>query len=170
MAAAQVQEQAQGQAQSTEQGHAVPIAMGLNMFLDDPAGTSREEMEGLRDGLIHVLAMLSNEIAKKATAAPTALSADVNTLGAVSVPVVNKTLQTSASLAAANRISGGLTGAPAADVEQDLKATLGLLLKHRGGPGFGGGRLKGPELAALQTRLRTTTERLRAESVAAYEA
>ena len=43
---------------------------------------------------------------------------------------------------------GGPPGIPQAtgNVEKDTRTTMGLLLKHRGGPGFGSGRLKGPEM------------------------
>jgi hypothetical protein len=39
-------------------------------------------------------------------------------------------------------------------IEQDVKLTLGLLLKHRGGPGFGHGRLTGKELDLMASKLR----------------
>ena len=39
-------------------------------------------------------------------------------------------------------------------MEQDVKLTLGLLLKHRGGPGFGHGRLTGKELDLMASKLR----------------
>ena len=52
-------------------------------------------------------------------------------------------------------------------LEDELKVALGLLLKHRGGPGFGHGRLQGSELNALELRLRSVTNRLTAEAAAA---
>ena len=39
-------------------------------------------------------------------------------------------------------------------VDQDVKLALGLLLKHRGGPGFGHGRLVGKELDLMAQKLR----------------
>jgi uncharacterized protein YoaH (UPF0181 family) len=39
-------------------------------------------------------------------------------------------------------------------LEQDVKLALGLLLKHRGGPGFGHGRLVGRELDLMAAKLR----------------
>lgn len=39
-------------------------------------------------------------------------------------------------------------------LEQDVKLALGLLLKHRGGPGFGHGRLVGKELDLMAAKLR----------------
>jgi hypothetical protein len=38
--------------------------------------------------------------------------------------------------------------------KKSLNVALGLLLKHRGGPGFGHGRLDGHELELLETSLR----------------
>jgi hypothetical protein len=49
-------------------------------------------------------------------------------------------------------------------VDDDLRAALGLLLKHRGGPGFGHGRLEGGELNDLQTKLRRVAAQLREEA------
>mmetsp|Transcript_9127 Transcript_9127/g.15176 ORF Transcript_9127/g.15176 Transcript_9127/m.15176 type:complete len:117 (-) Transcript_9127:97-447(-) len=46
-----------------------------------------------------------------------------------------------------------------AEVERELKLALGLLLKHRGGPGFGHGRLQGKELAMLEQSLRKAASR-----------
>jgi hypothetical protein len=39
-------------------------------------------------------------------------------------------------------------------LEQEVKLALGLLLKHRGGPGFGHGRLVGKELDLMAAKLR----------------
>lgn len=49
-------------------------------------------------------------------------------------------------------------------LDQELKVALGLLLKHRGGPGFGHGRLEGDELEALGTRLRGVAAKLTDEA------
>ena len=49
---------------------------------------------------------------------------------------------------------------------QELKVALGLLLKHRGGPGFGHGRLDGPELTHMSVRLRNIAVKLSEEAVA----
>jgi len=49
-------------------------------------------------------------------------------------------------------------------VDQELKLARGLLLKHRGGPGFGHGRLEGAELEALSSRLRSVVSKLSDEA------
>ncbi len=48
--------------------------------------------------------------------------------------------------------------------DQELQLALGLLLKHRGGPGFGHGRLKGKELNLLEQTLRSVAQKLQQES------
>ena len=48
--------------------------------------------------------------------------------------------------------------------EKDIKITLGLLLKHRGGPGFGHGRLQGNELLLLENNLKNITKQLLIEA------
>jgi hypothetical protein len=52
-----------------------------------------------------------------------------------------------------------------APLEKDVRAALSLLLKHRGGPGFGHGRLDGPELGMMEEKLRLVAQRLDAEAV-----
>lgn len=44
-----------------------------------------------------------------------------------------------------------------------LKTALGLLLKHRGGPGFGHGRLTGDNLLMLEDKLREVVALLKSE-------
>ena len=50
------------------------------------------------------------------------------------------------------------------DMKGELKKTLGLLLKHRGGPGFGHGRLQGNELTVMQNNLRNIADKLMEEA------
>ena len=142
----------------------VPIAMGLNNFLENPSVTSTEEMGALRDGLIQVLGMLTQEIAQRpATQLPPGIvSAPANTMSS------QRGSKDEASMEAAKRItsinsSGGRTDN---DLESELRVGLGLLLKHRGGPGFGHGRLEGVELDSLENRLRSITKKLREEVLA----
>jgi len=54
-----------------------------------------------------------------------------------------------------------------AALKDQLKYTLGLLLKHRGGPGFGHGRLAGGELETLQNNLLSVSQSLLEEAQAA---
>jgi hypothetical protein len=49
-------------------------------------------------------------------------------------------------------------------LDKELKLTLGLLLKHRGGPGFGHGRLEGRELDMMSNKLRNVASKLLAEA------
>ena len=49
------------------------------------------------------------------------------------------------------------------NIDEEIRYTLGLLLKHRGGPGFGHGRLEGQELEALEINLKSITSKLREE-------
>ena len=60
---------------------------------------------------------------------------------------------------AANTLSGEI------DKEKELKLALGLLLKHRGGPGFGHGRLQGKELLLLESKLKSAVRIMREEAV-----
>ena len=69
---------------------------------------------------------------------------------------------------ASNRISNGVVSLSSerdgnADLESELRTGLGLLLKHRGGPGFGHGRLNGAELDSLENRLRSISKKLSKE-------
>jgi hypothetical protein len=52
-------------------------------------------------------------------------------------------------------------------LEKQLKTVMGLLLKHRGGPSFGHGRLQGDELANMEQRLKAVAAALVEEAVAA---
>ena len=49
-------------------------------------------------------------------------------------------------------------------IEKDLRIALGLLLKHRGGPGYGHGRLDGRELTLMEGKLRDVAQRLAQEA------
>jgi len=50
------------------------------------------------------------------------------------------------------------------EVRRGLRTLMGLLLKHRGGPGFGKGRLKGPEAEGFENLLGEITELLQSEA------
>ena len=43
------------------------------------------------------------------------------------------------------------------DIHRSLCTLQGLILKHRGGPGFGAGQLKAPEASKLETSLTEVT-------------
>lgn len=137
------------------ENEAVPIAMGLDKFLQNPKATSVEELNALRDGLIQVLAMIQTELISAATRPP------------VVIPQVPQPDPTQRILKQhfqpQNQQAEQATGA-SADVEKELKLVLALLLKHRGGPGFGHGRLQGKELDLLEEKLRNVAELLKEES------
>ncbi len=50
------------------------------------------------------------------------------------------------------------------DIRRSLRTLQGLILKHRGGPGFGAGQLKAPEASKLETSLAEVTTLLRKEA------
>ena len=50
------------------------------------------------------------------------------------------------------------------DIRRSLRTLMGLILKHRGGIGFGGGFLKGPDVARFQTTLVEVKEILAKEA------
>ena len=135
----------------------MPIAMGLNKFLDAPKAASVDEMGALRDGLIQILGMLTTEIQQASSQQQDVPPAKAPQLRGDS---------DKASLAAAERITGGGLSGQNDDFDAELKAGLGLLLKHRGGPGFGHGRLQGVELDSLEDRLRSITKKLKEEAMA----
>jgi hypothetical protein len=66
----------------------------------------------------------------------------------------------SPSLASTNAASS--TSEP---FDKELNMALGLLLKHRGGPGFGHGRLENKELEAMENKLRSVSAKLLEEAV-----
>jgi hypothetical protein len=51
------------------------------------------------------------------------------------------------------------------DLHQDARTLMGLLLKHRGGPGFGTGRIKGAEMERFETLSVNLLRTLRQESM-----
>lgn len=66
-------------------------------------------------------------------------------------------------------VAAPVTAAPVAAAGEDLlhvkiRTLQGLLLKHRGGPGFGAGRLKSPEAQQLEDTLKEVTGTLRQET------
>jgi hypothetical protein len=50
------------------------------------------------------------------------------------------------------------------DMRGDVRTLMGMLLKHRGGPGFGAGRLKEPEMERFERLLAQVTSKLREEA------
>lgn len=52
------------------------------------------------------------------------------------------------------------------DMHRDVRNLMGLLLKHRGGPGFGSGRIQGTEIARFESLSAEILTALRAEALA----
>ena len=50
------------------------------------------------------------------------------------------------------------------EVRRGLRTLMGLILKHRGGPGFGKGRIKGDEAEGFEKLLGEITDLLRSEA------
>jgi len=142
----------------------VSIAQGLNEFLQQPGGKSMEELESLRDGLVQCLSMIDQTIMSgPAAAAAPNVNGNTNTIssstGAPTTTdrMVGTYFDASSTTAATD--AAAADAAAEAEVERELKLALGLLLKHRGGPGFGHGRLQGKELAMLEQSLRKAASR-----------
>lgn len=118
----------------------VPISLGLDKFLRTPRALDIDELSALRDGLIQCLAIVQGEVSARAAAPVNNIMKD---------PFERQI----SSSATTNDIP----------IEKDVKTAIGLLLKHRGGPGFGHGRLQGKELEYLETKLNQVVDRLEAE-------
>lgn len=58
---------------------------------------------------------------------------------------------------------GAMASANPEEVRQKIRTLMGLILKHRGGPGFGKGRLKGPDIDRFEGLLQEITALLREE-------
>ncbi len=110
-------------------------------------------MGALRETLLDCLSAVHVQLTMKATSNPSKPAVQNNPPNPVTEPSVAVT-----SSAVSNN-NGELP------LEKDLRLALGLLLKHRGGPGFGHGRLQGKELAMMEDKLRSVVKRLGAEAV-----
>ena len=60
--------------------------------------------------------------------------------------------------------SSSSTSSNPEETRQKIRSLMGLILKHRGGPGFGKGRLKGPEIDQFDTVLKEVSSLLREEA------
>lgn len=148
----------------------VPIGAGLNQYLADKNSVGKAELIGLRDGLIQVLALISGDISTRPDEPPAA-AAGAGAAG-MAPPQVNvadavQQVTSAATDRIASMMGAGVgTGAGGADAEKEVKMALSLLLKHRGGPGFGHGRLTGKELGLLENKLRSVADILVEEASA----
>jgi hypothetical protein len=99
-----------------------------------------QELAALRDGLIECLALVTRTLTERS-----------HPRGRISTPTAGSSTPATTALA---------KPAHTLSLPDELRSALGLLLKHRGGPGFGHGRLDGTELDALTVRLRSVAGRL----------
>lgn len=127
------------------------LAKGIDEFLTDSKSMSLGELSSLRDGVIQLLSLLQNTINDRE---------DVLIRSSPSTPQPTSPPPPIPSTAKAAAAPVGTSG-----MEQELKIALGMLLKHRGGPGFGHGRLQGEELAQMGVRLRDVAQKLISESM-----
>jgi hypothetical protein len=125
-----------------------------------------QELSALRDGLIRALAMLQDEITAREngsdTFSPSATSTSTNSNSHSTDRIIAQYYQ-STSGAPLESISPSTINPDV--VAREVKLALGLLLKHRGGPGFGHGRLEGKELALLEDKLRNVVQLLKMETL-----
>lgn len=151
-----VQQQQVAQSMQADEDTTMPIALGINRFLQNPKGSNYEELCGLRDAVIQVLAMIQGEIANSAPIPSAPLLAPTR-------PAVDPTDRIVKDFYSAPP-SAAADGSDEESRLRELKLSLGLLLKHRGGPGFGHGRLEGKELELMESKLRSAAEILREEA------
>eukprot|EP01038_Epipyxis_sp_PR26KG_P007791 gene7791-10585_t len=134
----------------------VPLAVGLDKFLASPSSTDLSELRALQSALIRCLSFIQDQIDDKESSSSGQLSSQPTT-SSVPDPSLSRVI---------NRVSETNSN-PSGEIDamKEYKLTLGLLLKHRGGPGFGHGRLQGKELAILDAKLKSAGALLLAESI-----
>lgn len=120
----------------------------------------RQELEGLRDGIIQCLSLLQSELMSR----PKDSSSEGDRAPSETVrdPTIRMLEQAQAQAPAAPASADPAT----MPLDREIKIALGLLVKHRGGPAFGHGRLEGKELLLLEEKLRSVSTRLLAEAKA----
>ena len=121
-----------------------------------------QELAGLRDGLIQCLYMIQTELSSRPVIEqPTQVQMEeraatdeneaVERIMRINAPAMSASGQGQSEGAGREKVEETAAEIP---VEQEVKLALGLLLKHRGGPGFGHGRLVGKELDLMAAKLR----------------
>ena len=123
-----------------------PVSLSLSLSLS-------QELEGLRDGLIQCLYMVQTELTSRP---PAEAVAEVQNSSVNEAEAVDRIMRINAPAMAApaSQSEDRSVETKELPVEQEIKLALGLLLKHRGGPGFGHGRLVGKELDMMAAKLR----------------
>eukprot|EP00596_Hydrurales_sp_CCMP1899_P010102 CAMPEP_0119040028 /NCGR_PEP_ID=MMETSP1177-20130426/9826_1 /TAXON_ID=2985 /ORGANISM="Ochromonas sp, Strain CCMP1899" /LENGTH=581 /DNA_ID=CAMNT_0007004675 /DNA_START=74 /DNA_END=1817 /DNA_ORIENTATION=- len=133
---------------STEDEAPLTIAQGLDTFLQAPNKSSYEELSGLRDGLIQCLYLVQTELGTRPGPSE---SEDIEQVSSNNDSrAIDRMMKINAPALSSDQEATAVAEIP---IEQDVKLALGLLLKHRGGPGFGHGRLVGKELDLMAAKL-----------------
>jgi hypothetical protein len=130
------------------------VAAGLEEFLRDPRQLPLDRLESLKASLQQCLAMVSQE----ATTAAVALGEVGGGAGGGGDSTTDGTTSATTSEGVGDDVT----------LEKELPIAMGLLLKHRGGTGFGSGRLGGWSLTALEARLRSVISKLKKEAEAFF--
>ena len=100
--------------------------------------------------------LVSNEPPKQQTSAPP-------------TPVQQPAVPAAVSGDSSSNTKTGLSEASTEDVRQKIRNLMGMTLKHRGGLGFGKGRLKGPEIDRFEKMLGEVTALLQEEAMQLQE-
>lgn len=138
----------------------MPIGLGTDNYLKDPGALNKGDLTGLRDGLIQVLAQLTQDIALRPEVEIKSTEANGAPTAAASMPDMSTAVAKESTQAAERIIQMTTSNVSNADTEKEIKLALSLLLKHRGGPGFGHGRLGGGELDLMADKLRNVAKSL----------
>lgn len=110
----------------------------------------------MRDGLIQCLSLIQGELSSRPAQGPSFVPAQA---------VVDPTIRIAKMTAGAIPEAAENASPATATIEREVRLALGLLLKHRGGPGFGHGRLDGRELELMEQKLRDVAEKLVLEAL-----
>ena len=138
------------------------IAQGLDAFLQRGDAMGTEDLQGLRDALIDCLGLIQAEI-KSRPLSPRA--SEQPRSPAPKPPPAPSAGRLHSRLPYCSAVIIMLAGLTAEEtLDQQLRLAMGLLLKHRGGPSFGHGRLQGQELSVMETRLQSLAAALADEA------
>ena len=94
---------------------------------------------------------------------PPMAATQTNTITTQSAPVANTPPQMSAPSTSVTQASAAAPIDSEEEKRQKIRTLQGLLLKQRGGPGFGAGRLRAPEAQRLESTLKEVTDILHSE-------
>ncbi|KAL3768182.1 hypothetical protein ACHAW5_007916 [Stephanodiscus triporus] len=158
---------------------AVRMQIESDYYAEDGSGSTnvvsyREKLARMKKSKkTDVGATTTTTISPPASSAPPRGGSEASTspVGAASSPLTIPAPTAVAAAAAPSSFGAAPAVVAAATDEEDVRRRVrtlqGLLLKHRGGPGFGAGRLKAPEARRLEETLAEVTGILRSELAAA---